>query len=204
MAMSLATSLARAQMRHDFHACAFVTRSDEELEVIDPFFVEGMRRGEKAVYIVDPSRRDEHYARLAPASPSEDLLEVTTWNDAHLKGGSFDPARMMAMLEEMIRDNASAGRAPMRLVGQMGWVFSDPPGIEELVAYEASVNELLNRSKTPTVCVYDVRRLSGSMLVDLLRAHPLTVMNGVLHENPFYTPAEEMLRDIQSRRAASD
>jgi hypothetical protein len=23
------------------------------------------------------------------------------------------------------------------------------------------------------------------------------VVNGVLHENPFYTPAEEMLRDIQ-------
>ena len=32
------------------------------------------------------------------------------------------------------------------------------------------------------------------MVVDLLRAHPLTVLNGVLHENPFYTPAESMLR----------
>jgi hypothetical protein len=29
------------------------------------------------------------------------------------------------------------------------------------------------------------------------------VVNGVLHENPFYTPAEEMLRDIQRRRALS-
>jgi len=28
-------------------------------------------------------------------------------------------------------------------------------------------------------------------------------MNGVLHENPFYTPAEEMLRDMQQRRALS-
>jgi hypothetical protein len=85
----------------------------------------------------------------------------------------------------------------------MGWVFSSPPGIEDLVAYEASVNEVLNRGKTPTVCVYDVRKLTGSMVVDLLRAHPLTVMNGVLHENPFYTPAEELLRELHQRKVPS-
>jgi hypothetical protein len=201
--MSLATTLAHAQLRNHFHACAFVTGPSEERSVIDPFFVEGMRRGEKAVYIVDPEHRDEHEARLGPSAPTADLLEVTTWNEAHLKGGSFDQDRMMSALDELIREHAATGRPPMRLVGQMGWVFSSPPGIEQLVAYEASVNEVLNRGKTPTVCVYDVRRLSGSMMMDLLRAHPLTVMNGVLHENPFYTPAEEMLRDIQGRRTIS-
>ena len=171
--------------------------------MIEPFFVEGMARGEKAVYIVDPQEREHHETRLRPSAPSPELLDVTTWNEAHLKGGSFDPERMMASLDEMIREHAMTGRPPMRMVGQMGWVFSEPPGIEELVAYEATVNEVLNRGRTPTVCVYDVRRLSGSMMMDLLRAHPLTVMNGVLHENPFYTPADEMLRDIQRRHAMS-
>jgi hypothetical protein len=28
------------------------------------------------------------------------------------------------------------------------------------------------------------------------------VVNGILHENPFYTPAGEMLRDIQQRRTS--
>ena len=195
--------LAHAQFRDHFHACAFVMGSDEERAVIDPFFVEGMRRNEKAVYIVDPDRRSDHESRLKASAPTPDLLEVTTWNDAHLKGGSFDQERMMASLEELIRDHAATGRPPMRLVGQMGWVFSSPPGIEQLVEYEATVNEVLNRGKTPTVCVYDVSRLSGSMMMDLLRAHPLTVMNGVLHENPFYTPADELLRDIKRRRSLS-
>jgi hypothetical protein len=197
--MSLASALAHAQLRDHYHACAFVNGPVEERAVIDPFFVEGMRRGEKAVYIVDPAQRDHHHTRLAASTPSPDLLEVTTWNDAHLKGGSFDPVRMMADLEELIRDHAATGRPPMRLVGQMGWILSAPPGIEQLVEYEASVNEVLNRGKTPTVCVYDVRRLSGALLMDLLRAHPLTVMNGVLHENPFYTPAEQMLRELRER-----
>ena len=175
----------------------------EERAVIDPSLVEGMRNGQKAVYIVDPNQRDAQHERLRACAPSPDLLEVTTWNEAHLKGGSFDQDRMMAALDQMIRGHAAKGCPPMRLVGQMGWVFSSPHGIEQLVAYEASVNEVLNRHKTPTVCVYDVHKLTGSMMMDLLRAHPLTVMNGVLHENPFYTPAEEMLRDIQSRRMLS-
>jgi hypothetical protein len=200
--MSLASSLAHARLQNHFHACAFVASEEQERSVIDPFFVEGMRRGEKAVYIVDPERRAEHEQRLRHAAPAPDLLDVTTWNEAHLKGGRFDQDRMMAALEELIRDHAAAGHPPMRLVGQMGWVFSKPPGIEQLVAYEASVNEVLNRGRTPTVCVYDVRRLSGSMVMDLLRAHPLTVMNGVLHENPFYTPAEALLRELESRSSS--
>jgi hypothetical protein len=110
---------------------------------------------------------------------------------------------MISALDEMMHEHAASGRPPMHLVGQMGWVFSNPPGIDQLVEYEASVNEVLNRGRTPTICVYDVRRLSGSMMMDLLRAHPLTVMNGVVYENPFYTPADEMLRDIRRRSTAS-
>jgi hypothetical protein len=201
--MSLARSLAHAQLRNHFHACAFVNGPDEEAAIIDPFFLEGLRRREKAVYIVDPAQRDAHEARLRAGSPAAELVDVTTWHEAHLKGGSFDQDRMMASLEELISTHAATGQPPMRIVGQMGWVFSTPPGIEQLVAYEASVNEVLNRGKTPTVCVYDVRKLSGGLLMDLLRAHPLTVMNGVLHENPFYTPAESLLAELRRRAPAN-
>jgi hypothetical protein len=201
--MALNPSLAHAQFGPHFHACAFVMGPDEERDVIDPFLVEGMSRGHKAVYIVDPDARAEHEARLRASAPSADALEVTTWNEAHLKGGSFDQDRMMQGLDDMLREHAATGRLPIRLVGQMGWIASSPPGIEQLVEYEATVNEVLNRGRTPTVCVYDARRLSGAMMMDLLRAHPLTIMNGKLHENPFYTPAAEMLRELRQRPTSS-
>ncbi len=197
------TALAKASFRDHYHACAFVTGPEEEQSVIDPFLFEGMRRGEKAVYIVDPGKRPAHQRRLEVGCPTDDLLEVTTWNDAHLKGGSFDQARMINALDDMLKAHAESGKPPMRLVGQMDWVFSSPPGIEQLVSYEASVNELLNRSKTPTVCVYDLGKLNGSLMMDLLRTHPLTVVNGVLYENPFFTSAEEMLRELGQRSGLS-
>ena len=200
---SAMTALAKASFREHYHACAFVTGPEEEQSVIDPFFLEGMRRGEKAVYIVDPEKQPAHEKRLRAGCPAQELLEVTTWKDTHLKGGSFDQGRMMNALDEMLKEHAESGKPPMRLVGQMDWVFSSPPGIEQLVSYEVSVNQVLGRSKTPTVCVYDLGKLNGSLMMDLLRAHPLTVVNGVLYENPFYTPAEEMLRELRQRAGLS-
>src|SRR5688572_26223992 len=110
MMSSSPTALAHAHFRDHFHACVFVTSSAEEREVIDPFFVEGMRQGGRAVYIVDPEHRAQHETRLAASAPSADLLEVTTWHDAHLKDGSFDQERMMAALDQMLRDHAATGK----------------------------------------------------------------------------------------------
>lgn len=195
--------LAHARFAEHFHACAFVNDVAEERQVIDPFLLDAARYGQTAKYIVDPMQRDEREARLLSLGAERELLEVIPWSNAYLKGGTFDPDRMMTDLDRMISEHAATGRPPMRLVGQMGWAFSSPPGIEELVTYETNVNELLCRSRTPTVCVYDVRRLNGALMMDLLRVHPLTVMNGLLHENPFYTPPEAMLRELQLRSAAN-
>jgi hypothetical protein len=107
--VTLNSWLAHAQSRNHYHVCAFVIGPSEERALIDPFFIEGLQRGEKAVYYVDPAERDEHEARLRTSAPSPDMVEVTTWQDAHLKGGSFDQDRMMAALEDMIRDNAASG-----------------------------------------------------------------------------------------------
>jgi hypothetical protein len=41
------------------------------------------------------------------------------------------------------------------------------------------------------------------MMMDLLRTHPLTLINGVVQENPFYTPASDMLAELKTRDAAA-
>jgi hypothetical protein len=197
------TTLHRASFGQHYHACAFTAGSDKEDQMIDDFLAEGLGSGVKAVYIVDPEKRDACERRLAPHAASEELLAVTTWADAHLKGGSFDAPRMMASLDEMIREDAATGRGPMRIVGNMGWVKSHPPEHDDLVTYEATVNEVLSRGRTPTVCVYELSWIKSSLMMDLLRAHPLAVVNGVLYENPFFTPAPKLLDEFAARRVAA-
>ena len=87
-------------------------------------------------------------------------------------------------------------------MGNMDWAVSDQPGAEKLIEYEAAVNEVLTRNRQPAVCVYDISKLTGGKMMDLLRTHPLTLIGGVVQENPFYTQPAKMLEELRTRDAA--
>jgi hypothetical protein len=35
--------------------------------------------------------------------------------------------------------------------------------------------------------------------MDILRVHPMAIIGGILHENPFYTSPDEFLRELRGR-----
>jgi hypothetical protein len=39
--------------------------------------------------------------------------------------------------------------------------------------------------------------------MDILRTHPQVILGGVLRENPFYVPPEELLLELKARGAAA-
>lgn len=199
-------SLAGTQIEH-FHVCAFFDSRDEEYDVLAPFFKEAIDQGEKNLHIINPANLDEHRARLSKAGIDVHAceacgqLELQTWQGAYLDDrGTFDKDRMLATLENVCKTANEAGYSRVRIMGNMDWVFGDVPGAKDILVYEAEVNEVLSQNRQPAVCVYDVSKLSGSMMMDLLRTHPLTLINGVVQENPFYTPASEMLEELKNRK----
>jgi hypothetical protein len=193
-----------------FHVCAFFNSRDEEYETLNPFFKQAIDQGEKNLHIVDPARLEDHRKQLASsgidaaACEACGQLQVVPWADAYFdEAGKFDKSRMLATLEALTGSGREAGYSRLRIMGNMNWVFDDVSGSEDLIEYEAEVNEVLSRNRQPAVCVYDIAKLSGSMMMDLLRTHPLTLVGGVVQENPFFTPPAEMLRELKQRKAQS-
>ena len=191
-----------------FHVCAFFNSRDEEYEVLNPYFKQAIDQGEKNLHIVDPSLIDDHRARLVAsgidASHCEACgqLEVVPWGAAYLDAnGKFDKDRMLAAIDHLTGTGREAGYPRLRIMGNMNWVFDGLPGAEDVIEFVAEVNEVLARNRQPAVCVYDTAKLSGAMLMGLLRTHPLTLIGGVVHENPFFTPPAEMLKELRDRRA---
>lgn len=86
-------------------------------------------------------------------------------------------------------------------MGNMDWAFAGHAGSDKLMEYEAAVNDVLARNKQPAASVYDVAKLTGSMMMDRLRTHPLTLVGGVVQENPFYTSPSKMLDGLRARSA---
>lgn len=205
--LSRPVKLAGRTLRNTRHVCAFFHSKEEQNRVLMPFFKEGFDRGEKLFHVVDQRERDGHMDCCRAAGIDIDeaqrtgQLEVCSWEDAYLKDGYFDGDRMVRVLEEVI----AAGREKyglLRLMGNMEWALQALPGVNDIVAYEAKLNRVLPRFPDPVVCVYDLNKHSGAVVMDILRTHPMVIVGGVLQENPLYVPPDEFLAELAQRGAA--
>src|SRR5437879_2802660 len=46
---------------------------------------------------------------------------------------------------------------------------------------------------------YDLSRFSAKSAIGVLRSHPVAIIGGVVHENPFDVPPDELLRELRER-----
>ncbi|SAK86175.1 hypothetical protein AWB80_05885 [Caballeronia pedi] len=194
-----------------YHVCAFFNSRDEEYDALNPFYKQAVENGEKNFHIVDPANLADHKARLADAGMDVHAceacgqLEVITWPEAYLDDeGKFDKDRMLALVDRLTGSGRDKGFTQLRIMGNMDWAFGETPNAPELMAYEAEVNEIIERNRQPAVCVYDMAKLSGAMLMDVLRTHPLTLINGIVQENPFFIRPSEMIKELESRKRRAE
>ncbi len=201
-------TLAGNNLTKHFHVCAFFNSKEEEYDVLLPFYAEAHCCGEKTLHLRNPAHLEDHKHKLREYGieveqlEASKQLEVASWHGTYLDDhGNFERVGMLDNLKNARADAIEQGFPRLRVVGDMDWVFHDNIDTKSLLAYEAEVNEFLAVNKQPAVCVYDIAKLSGSMMMDLLRTHPLTLINGVVQENPFYTPAAEMLEELNARES---
>jgi hypothetical protein len=188
------------------HICAFFHSHDDQYRVLLPFIKDGLDTGEKAVHIVDPERRQDHVRRLASAgidvgaAQDQGQLDVREWADAHLRGGSFDQDRTLALIDGIRRQGQQQGFSRIRWVTHMEWALQDRPGVDGLLAYEAAAN--IVPFEDPVICVYDLSKFGGDVVVDVMRTHPMVLIGGVLQENPYFVPPLEFLQELRARKQA--
>lgn len=197
--------LAGRTLKETRHVCAFFRSREEQNQVFMPFFKEGYERGEKLFHIVDSRLRGEHMAACrscgidVESAERSGQLEVLGWEDAYLKDGYFDGDRMIRILEEVLQE----GRRKfgmIRLMGNMEWSLETLPGVTDIIEYESKLNYVLPKYEEPVICVYDLNKHSGAVVMDILRTHPLVIIGGVLQENPLYVHPDEFLAELKQRK----
>jgi methanogenic corrinoid protein MtbC1 len=198
-----AVSLAGGALGAHRHVGAFFHTRDEEYRTLLPFVQEGFRRGEKAIHIVDPALRADHLARLCAvgidvaAAQARKQLEVHVWTDTYVPGGVFDWRATAARVSAFQRQAREEGFPRTRVIGHGDWALDDPANLAKVVEYEVRMNDLLPEFDDPAICTYDRSRFGGSTTVDLLRAHPVAILDGALQENPFLVPTSRFLSRLR-------
>jgi hypothetical protein len=188
------------------HVCAFFNSEDEEYRVLLPFIKDGFASGDKAVHVVSPDRHDRHIRRLAAAeidvAKAQRLgqLELRINTEAYLRDGKFDQDRMLRTFEGIASGSAGGAYPLSRIVCHMEWASRHPSCIDDLIEFEARVNDVWCRNDDAVICVYDLAKFSGDTVIDIMRTHPMVIIGGILQLNPFFVPPREFVQELRQRR----
>lgn len=188
------------------HVCAFFSSDEEEYRVLLPFIKDGIEGGDKAVHVLNPGQREDHLARLAAEgidlqqAENRGQLEIRTNTDTYLLDGKFDQNRMLNAFEQIASGNAGGEFPLSRIVCRMDWAADGGSSVEELVEFEARVNDVWEHHEDAVICTYHLGKFGGETVIDIMRTHPMIIIGGMLQHNPFFVPPDEFLREIRERR----
>jgi hypothetical protein len=191
------------------HVCAFFHSQDQEDKVVVPFLKEGINRGEKAFCALDLESRVHLLQKLSregietASAEKRGQLELRGLEETYIRDGRFNQDVMLEHVRELSNQGAEQGFALTRFVAGMEWAIRYRVEIDQLLEYEARLNELLEEIRDPLVCVYDLAQFSAGVVLDILRTHPVVIIGEVAAENPFFVPPEVFLQELSERRACA-
>ena len=192
-----------ASLQAGAHVCPIYSSPDERLVQLVPYFKTGIVRGEQCLYIADDASVDA--LRASGIGSDEDLarglLVTLTTRESYLRDGRFDPDRMFEFWAERLEAARAAGFAGLRVTGETSWALGLDIG-PLLIEYEARLNEFLHSTGIRAMCQYDWQRWQPSVLRDVLRTHPLAIIDRRLHNNLYYEPVDVVLGkgDVEGAR----
>ncbi len=176
------------------HMCCIYRDKEEQLSALSSFMSLGIERNEKCLYIVDDRTKTEVIEAFEKLDfdvekfIKSNQFEFLTKSETYLKDGYFDPDEMIELLDKAQEQALNEGYVGLRVAGEMTWVFSEVPGVENLMEYETKLNEFLPDQKIIAICQYNEERFTPETLVDVIRTHPKVLIYDDLHENLFYMP----------------
>lgn len=189
-----------AHMQPGDHYCGVYRTDADKLAFVVDFVREGITRNEKMVYIVNVQTPDQLRVTLGDAGVDVDRLlvsgqlQIMSAQEAYLKGGEFDPIKMVDLLREETDQAIAEGYSAMRCTGEMTWALAGEPGSERLIEYEALLNRFFPDSRCYGVCQYDLRHFDSEMLLDIIYSHPKVLYGkeGFDNSKMYYVPPERI------------
>ncbi|MBF0453986.1 MAG: MEDS domain-containing protein [Magnetococcales bacterium] len=185
------------------HLCGLYESEKERDDIILGFLGRGDQANDLGLYC--PTERtlasfSELFKSRYPESENHlddpDRFRFLDARTLYYPNGSFSPPEMISGLDRFFADTQKEGPRNIRGVVDMIWSQeSKTPGVEHLMAYEAKLNRFIPGKPWVSLCLYDVNKFSGSVIMSVLQTHPYTISGGVVTENPFYQEPDRWLEN---------
>ncbi len=182
------------------HVCGLYETEHERDQIVLGFLHQGDLENDLQLYCpVERSREDfiATYQRQFPACAGHvhdpDRFNLFSAKDLYYPDGRFSPHSMDRGLNEFYVASQRQGHRHVRATAEMIWALEAIPGIEHLMAYESRLNYFIPGKPWISICLYNLTRFSGAMIMKVLQTHPYTISGGVITKNPYFQDPDEWL-----------
>ncbi|MGQ0623333.1 MAG: MEDS domain-containing protein [Sporichthyaceae bacterium] len=167
------------------HVCVFYRGAEQRRRTLAAFLTEGAGAGEDCLAIASAQDR----AWLRETLSATNTLRLESFQNSYLRAGGFDRDRMLGFWQEWLDSRAQRPGAGGRTVSDMSWAENlfATDALADFMTYEAEATRFAREAEVVALCLYDIDRLAGDVIISALRAHPKMLFNGVLLENPYCT-----------------
>jgi len=128
-------------------------------------------------------------------------LELVETAQSYLRQGTFNPNSSIMFLEKAVLNALREGFEGLCVAGTGTPILESGAGLEKLLEYEASVNDLVEEFPLVATCLYNTARMDRKNVLEISRLHPYVLRMGEFSMNDdYYSAPDRVIEfDIASR-----
>lgn len=154
------------------HMCMIYNSEEERKKIISEYLGAGISSQERVAYFADEATPDqilEWLSELGVQNAAADELEnfsVSTTAETYYHGNCFVPDKMLNKLKDFYNASKEDNYSACRVTGEMSWALKGVPGSDQLMVYEAKVNDVVAEYPVTAICQYDANKFDGATILD--------------------------------------
>ena len=191
------------------HLCQFYESKQDLIDILVPYFAEGLNSNEFCMWITSPPLEvEEAREALQKAVPDLDeyfkkgQIEVTSYNNWYMLDGKFDSNRVLQGWVEKEKTALKRGFEGMRVTGNTFWVERE--FWNSFVDYEEAVKSLIGQYRMLALCTYCLKNCNDTDVLDAVRNHAGTLIKqgrkwSLIEDATQRKKAEDAIRKSEQR-----
>lgn len=189
------------------HICELYTKVAEIPGVTARLMRVGLSLSEKCLFAAAPAQVQELREELQKLQVDVDALieagqlVLKEERESFLADGKrFDPYALLSSHLTFIAQALREERKAVRISIDMTWLCKDVPNAtpEQILKYEAASDAIFTFQNAPIIALmhYDYGKLNDTLVREMLKLHPISVVGKYIKRNPYYLNSEQYMLKI--------
>jgi len=187
------------------HICQLYSKVNEIPKVTAHLMRVGLSASEKCLFAAAPPQVKEFRDELEKLQFDVEALtargQLVLYEEREMlldTGRRFDPYALLSSHQTFIAQALREGWQAVRISIDMTWLSKDIAAPEQILKYEAASDAVFTFQNAPIIALmhYDHSKLLPSLVVEMLKLHPIAVVGKYIKRNPYYLNSEQYMLKI--------